>query len=71
MLALVVRYERALLKFPDMYSQQAAVEAVYSTTYVEDYLDAVVDLPDDLQKHLSRLREYDAECNRKTIPDKS
>jgi inhibitor-of-growth protein 1 len=54
-----------------MYSQQAAVEAVYSTTYVEDYLDALVDLPDDLQKHLSRLREYDAECNRKFCEGKA
>lgn len=38
---------------------QAAVEALYSATFVEDYLDCVENLPDDLQRHLSRLRELD------------
>ena len=38
---------------------QAAVEALYSATFVEDYLDCVENLPNDLQRHLSRLREYD------------
>jgi hypothetical protein len=38
---------------------QAAVEALYSTTYVENYLDCVENLPDDLQRHHSRMRELD------------
>ena len=38
---------------------QAAVEALYSATFVEDYLDCVENLPDDLQRQLSRLRELD------------
>ena len=38
---------------------QAAVEALYSATFVEDYLDCVENLPNDLQRHLSRLREFD------------
>jgi hypothetical protein len=35
---------------------QAAVEALYSATFVEDYLDCVENLPNDLQRHLSRNR---------------
>ena len=38
---------------------QAAVEALYSATFVEDYLDFVENVPDDLQRHHSRLRELD------------
>ncbi|KAJ9588775.1 hypothetical protein L9F63_017934 [Diploptera punctata] len=38
---------------------QAAVEALYSATYVENYLDCVENLPDELQRHLSRMRELD------------
>ena len=38
---------------------QAAVEALYSATFVEDYLDCVENLPNDLQRQLSRLREFD------------
>ena len=38
---------------------QAAVEALYSATFVEDYLDYVENVPDDLQRHHSRLRELD------------
>ncbi|XP_014218838.1 inhibitor of growth protein 1 [Copidosoma floridanum] len=41
---------------------QATVEALYSTNYVDDYLDCVENLPNDLQRHLSRLRELDATC---------
>jgi len=37
----------------------AAVEALYSATFVEDYLDCVENFPNDLQRHLSRLREFD------------
>lgn len=39
---------------------QAAAEALYSATYVENYLDCLENLPDDLQRQLSRLRELDA-----------
>uniref|UniRef100_A0A182P2I9 Inhibitor of growth protein n=1 Tax=Anopheles epiroticus TaxID=199890 RepID=A0A182P2I9_9DIPT len=35
------------------------VEANYSTNYVENYLDSVENLPDDVQRHLSRIREID------------
>ena len=38
---------------------QAAVEALYSATFVEDYLDYVENVPDDLQRHHSSLRELD------------
>ncbi|XP_075227570.1 inhibitor of growth protein 1 isoform X2 [Lycorma delicatula] len=38
---------------------QAAVEALYSATYVENYLDCVENLPDDLQRQISRMRELD------------
>ncbi len=38
---------------------QAAVEALYSATMVEDYLDVVENLPNELQRHLSALRELD------------
>ena len=38
---------------------QAAVEALYSATFVEDYLGFVENVPDDLQRHHSRLRELD------------
>ncbi|XP_039289458.1 inhibitor of growth protein 1 [Nilaparvata lugens] len=38
---------------------QAGVEALYSATYVENYLDCVENLPDDLQRQLSRMRELD------------
>ncbi|OXU32069.1 hypothetical protein TSAR_004843 [Trichomalopsis sarcophagae] len=41
---------------------QAVVEALYSATYIENYLDCVENLPNDLQRHLSRLRELDASC---------
>lgn len=38
---------------------QLSVEALYSATYVENYLDCVENLPDDLQRLLSRMRELD------------
>lgn len=38
---------------------QVAVEASFSATYVENYLDSVENLPDDVQRHLSRIREID------------
>ncbi|XP_049886172.1 inhibitor of growth protein 1 isoform X2 [Pectinophora gossypiella] len=46
---------------------QTATEALLSATYVENYLDCVENLPNDLQRHLSRMRELDVtyrECVR-------
>lgn len=37
------------------------IEAVYSATYVENYLESVENLPDDVQKYLSRIREIDVQ----------
>lgn len=44
---------------------QAVVEALYSATYIENYLDCVENLPNDLQRYISRLRELDASCQSK------
>ncbi|XP_063705091.1 inhibitor of growth protein 1 [Culicoides brevitarsis] len=38
---------------------QIAVEALYSATYVENYLDAVENLPDEIQRYITRIREID------------
>lgn len=38
---------------------QVSVEAVYSASYVENYLDCVENLPNDLQRMISRMRELD------------
>ena len=38
---------------------QVTVEALHSANYVENYLDSVENLPDDVQRHLSRIREID------------
>lgn len=38
---------------------QVSVEAVYSATYVENYLDFVENFPDELQRLISRMRELD------------
>ena len=46
---------------------QAAVEALYSATFAEDYLDVVENLPNELQRHLSRLREHDLAQYREEI----
>ncbi len=43
---------------------QAAVEALYSATLVEDYIDIVENLPNELQRHLSELRELDLRLHR-------
>ena len=40
---------------------QAAVEALCSATYLENYLDCMENLPDDLQRVVSNLRELDAQ----------
>lgn len=46
---------------------QVAVEALYSATYVENYLDSVENLPGDVQRHMSRIRELDVQHNSKFI----
>ncbi|XP_019879293.2 inhibitor of growth protein 1 [Aethina tumida] len=38
---------------------QVTGEAAYSATYVENYLDCVENLPDELQRLISRMRELD------------
>lgn len=46
---------------------QTSTEALLSATYVENYLDCVENLPNDLQRHLTRMRELDVtyrECLR-------
>lgn len=40
---------------------QVSVEALHSATYVKNYLDSVENLPDDVQRHLSRIREIDVQ----------
>jgi len=37
--------------------------------YLENYLDCVENLPDDLQKHLSRMRELDVNYQGKTFSE--
>ncbi|KAK3099677.1 hypothetical protein FSP39_007917 [Pinctada imbricata] len=41
---------------------QAAVEALCSATYLENYLDTMENLPDDLQRIVSQMRELDIQC---------
>jgi uncharacterized protein YggL (DUF469 family) len=54
-----VKFEAKIVIFGLKMQNQAAVEALYSATFVEDYLDCVENVPNDLQRHLSRLREFD------------
>ena len=39
---------------------------MYSATYVENYLDSVENLPNDVQRYLTRIREIDLQCRGKT-----
>lgn len=41
---------------------QAAVEALCSATYLENYLETMENLPDDLQRCVTQLRELDLLC---------
>ncbi|KAK2165585.1 hypothetical protein LSH36_48g05028 [Paralvinella palmiformis] len=41
----------------------AAVEALCSATYLENYLDCMENLPDDLQRVVTQLRELDSSTN--------
>uniref|UniRef100_A0A1B0AS36 Inhibitor of growth protein n=1 Tax=Glossina palpalis gambiensis TaxID=67801 RepID=A0A1B0AS36_9MUSC len=36
-------------------------EALFSATYVDNYIDSVENLPDDVQRHLSRIRDIDVQ----------
>ncbi|XP_013114778.2 inhibitor of growth protein 1 isoform X1 [Stomoxys calcitrans] len=36
-------------------------EMLYSATYVDNYIDSVENLPDDVQRHLSRIRDIDVQ----------
>ncbi|TRY67090.1 hypothetical protein TCAL_05152 [Tigriopus californicus] len=38
---------------------QAAVEALYSGTFVENYLDVIENMPNEIQRFVSRIRECD------------
>lgn len=38
---------------------QAVPEALMSATYVEHYLDGVEDMPDEIQRFITRIRELD------------
>ncbi|KAL3880450.1 hypothetical protein ACJMK2_032687 [Sinanodonta woodiana] len=40
----------------------AAVEALCSATYLENYLETMENLPDDLQRVITQLRELDIQC---------
>ncbi|XP_014251081.1 inhibitor of growth protein 1 [Cimex lectularius] len=40
-------------------TNQAALDAIYSATYVENYIDCVENLPDDIQRYLTRMHELD------------
>lgn len=44
---------------------QAAVEALCSATYLQHYLDCMENLPDDLQRIVSQLRELDSQTSGK------
>lgn len=48
-----------------MLNQMASTSAepkMYSATYVENYLDSVENLPNDVQRYLTRIREIDLQC---------
>ncbi|GBM00126.1 Inhibitor of growth protein 1 [Araneus ventricosus] len=38
---------------------QAALEAMYSAIYIEDYMDFIDNVPDDIQRNITQLRELD------------
>ncbi|XP_015913023.1 inhibitor of growth protein 1 [Parasteatoda tepidariorum] len=44
---------------PNKMLNQAALEAMHSAVYIEDYLDFVENIPDDIQRNLTQLRELD------------
>lgn len=44
---------------------QQAMDSLYSATYMEDYLDCVENLPDDIQRNMSRMRDLDIQYSSK------
>lgn len=42
-----------------------ASEAIFSATYVDNYIDSVENLPDDVQRQLSRIRDIDVQYRSK------
>lgn len=40
----------------------SAEPKMYSATYLENYLDSVENLPNDVQRYLTRIREIDLQC---------
>lgn len=51
-----------------MLNQMASTSAepkMYSAAYVENYLDSVENLPNDVQRYLTRIREIDLQCRGK------
>lgn len=46
---------------------QVGAEAMYSATYVENYLDSVENLPNDVQRYLTRIREIDLQYRGKLL----
>lgn len=45
----------------------SAEPKMYSATYVENYLDSVENLPNDVQRFLTRIREIDLQCKGKYL----
>ncbi|XP_021954820.1 inhibitor of growth protein 2 isoform X2 [Folsomia candida] len=43
---------------------QQAMDSLYSATYMEDYLDCVENLPDDIQRNMSRMRDLDIQYSK-------
>ena len=44
---------------------QQALESLFLATYLEDYFDSCENLPDDVQKQATRMRELDVEYQSK------
>ena len=42
---------------------QAAVDALCSATYLETYLDCAENLPNELQRYITQLRDLDFQTN--------
>ena len=48
-------------------SNQAAVEAICSGTYLDNYLDTLEDLPAEIQRHVTQLRELDIQTQGRDV----
>lgn len=52
----------------EMLNQMASKSSdpkMFSANYVENYLDSVENLPNDVQRYLTRIREIDLQCKGK------